>query len=333
MEQLIAGIPDVLYIPRLRMDPPLKWLETHPEEVCVFEGTSTDLQDIVELVRQGKVNKTFNMDDEPMATGMLPMRCDEPIGMQSFSSKVWVKDACVALEKAVEHFMPMKGIADMIRLIECWRALMWIIFPPPKPYSEPQPGGYGGSSVPVASIMRRKVWVEELDNRTHLTWEPIEYPEGINVRATDNLEETANVYWREVCKLEQDNVNWWWMDQGDPQHRWYDSDELMEVFADQVKVHHYRTVDLSELDITDYKLIFLRNPQRLTKESVEDIHKRMACGGRIFFCDLPAVCAGEFSLERVYEITGMHVKPVRTKDGKRIEFVIDDGMDEIIHFL
>ena len=48
---LVDRVPDMLYIPRLRLDPPLKWLEKHPEEACIVEGGSTDVQDILEWQR------------------------------------------------------------------------------------------------------------------------------------------------------------------------------------------------------------------------------------------------------------------------------------------
>jgi hypothetical protein len=102
---LFAALPDALYIPRLRLDPPFAWMEKYPEEICVFEGESTDPEVIRELVKQGRVNNTYDMTAEPRPNGIQPLRLDEPIGLQSFSSKKWLRDAEKALEAVINHVM------------------------------------------------------------------------------------------------------------------------------------------------------------------------------------------------------------------------------------
>ena len=94
-----------MYIPRLRLDPPFAWMEKYPEEICVFEGESTDPEVIRELVKQGRVNNTYDMTVEPRPNGIQPLRLDEPIGLQSFSSKKWLRDAEKALEAVINHVM------------------------------------------------------------------------------------------------------------------------------------------------------------------------------------------------------------------------------------
>ena len=89
LDRLFNEFPDAYYIPRLRLDPPFAWMEKYPEELCVFEGESTDPEVIREFVRQGKVNNTYDMTVSPRPNGLQPLRLDEPIGLQSFSSKKW----------------------------------------------------------------------------------------------------------------------------------------------------------------------------------------------------------------------------------------------------
>lgn len=361
LEKFFSVLPDAYYIPRLRLDPPFAWMEKHPEEVCVFSDGPTDPLEIKKLVEEGRVNNTYDMTKEPRPNGLQPLRLEEPIGLQSFSSKLWVKDACKALEATIKHILegPYKdrfvgfhicfgGTCELLHWgnggskigdfsIKHTKAFfewalkkygtlqelrkMWhkpnltyenafvpspahrasidepgsevinrdyalfhsqtvkdaflelaktskrlapdlavgvfygyeeyghehlddILASPyvdylsaPKPYLDPQPGGKGGSVPKVASIMRKKTFIEEIDNRPHTAWDPRKFASHINVEPAKNLMESANVLWREVCKLEQVNASWWWMDQGDAKHRWYDDDELMSVVADQLKVH------------------------------------------------------------------------------------------------
>lgn len=369
LDRLFAALPEALYIPRLRLDPPFAWMEKHPEEICVFEGESTDPQVVKELVKCGNVNNTYDMTVEPRPNGLQPLRLDEPIGLQSFSSKKWLLDAEKALEAVINHIMsgPHKdrfigfhicfgGTCELLHwgnggervgdfsakhtedfynwavakygshkaLCEAWhmpgltrgsfsvpgaavrfkkgkslaefyrtdsdgcRVRDYELFhsesltdafltlakkakelcpdlavggfygyegyghehldkilssefvdylSAPKLYDDPVPGGRGGSVAKIASIMNKKLWIEEIDNRPHTAWDPRKFAAHVNVEPAKNLDESANVLWREMCKLEQEGASFWWMDQGDAKHRWYDSDELMAVISDMVKVH------------------------------------------------------------------------------------------------
>lgn len=367
--KLFSVVPDAYYIPRLRLDPPFAWMKKHPEEICVFSDGPVDPSEIEKLVSEGRVNNTYDMTTPPRPNGLQPLRLEEQIGLQSFSSELWVKDACKALEAAINHILEgpyadrfigfhicFGGTCELLHWgnggsktgdfstkhtkaffdwsLEKYGAIegvrkawdmpnltrenafvplpsdrAWMKDTPesvyrknsrdvisadydlfhsqtvkdaflelaktakrlapdlavgvfygyenyghehmddilsspyvdylsaPKPYSDPQPGGRGGSVPKVASIMNKKMFIEEVDNRPHTAWDPRKYSSHINVVPAENSVESANVLWREVCKLEQDNASWWWMEQGDAEHLWYDNDELMEIVSDQVKVH------------------------------------------------------------------------------------------------
>lgn len=369
LDRLFTALPDALYIPRLRLDPPFAWMEKYPEEICVFEGEATDPQIVKELVKRGNVNNTYDMTVDPRPNGLQPLRLDEPIGLQSFSSKKWLNDAEKALEAVIKHVMsgPYKdrfvgfhicfgGTCELLHwgnggdrigdfslkhtedfynwavakygshesLCKAWqmpdltrdgftvpgaaarfkksrslaefyrtdsdgcRVRDYELFhsesltdaflrlakkakelcpelavgvfygyegyghehldkllssdfvdylTAPKLYDDPVPGGRGGSVAKIASIMSKKLWIEEIDNRPHTAWDPRKFASHVNVEPAKNLEESANVLWREMCKLEQEGASFWWMDQGDAKHRWYDSDELMKVIKDMVGVH------------------------------------------------------------------------------------------------
>ena len=361
LDRLFSELPDAYYIPRLRLDPPFAWMEKYPEELCVFEGESTDPEVIRELVRQGRITSTYDMKAEPRPNGLQPVLLDEPIGLQSFSSKKWLCDAEKALEAVIDHIMSgphadrfvgfhicfggtcellhwgnggerigdfstkhtdafyewaiakygspealsaawqmpklnrerfavpdaakrfrkpktiselyfADGTGCMVRDYElfhsesvaesflvlakkakemCPELAVGVFYgyegyghehldkilssdyvdylTAPKLYDDPEPGGRGGSVAKIASVMNKKLWIEEIDNRPHTAWDPRKFASHISVEPAKNLEESANVLWREMCKLEQEGASFWWMDQGDAKHRWYDSDELMSV--------------------------------------------------------------------------------------------------------
>jgi hypothetical protein len=84
--------------------------------------------------------------------------------------------------------------------------------------------------------MRKKLWVEELDNRPHTSWHPRKFAAQINVEPAADFFESATVLWRESCKLKQDGASFWWMDQGDAKHRWYDDADLIALVSDMVKL-------------------------------------------------------------------------------------------------
>jgi hypothetical protein len=65
--------------------------------------------------------------------------------------------------------------------------------------------------------------------------------------------------------------------------------------------------DISEIDLSKYKLLIFSNPMLLTKEKLNNIQSRIGKDCQIMFADLPGVCAGDFSLDRVFELTGMKV--------------------------
>ncbi len=96
MEALLKGYPERWFVPRIAMDPPDDWLRTHPEEVCVYWKGPQTPQEIAAMVGTPQHDRIGWDDDQKPYP-------DEKIANQSFSSKLWVGDACIALEKLIEH--------------------------------------------------------------------------------------------------------------------------------------------------------------------------------------------------------------------------------------
>ncbi len=88
----------------------------------------------------------------------------------------------------------------------------------PKSYWQSAAGDPGGEMAPTRSVNRRKLWVDECDNRTHLSNEASQHPAA-------DAAETYAVHWREWCKNMAHNSGLWYMDLGGG---WFDDDGIIE---------------------------------------------------------------------------------------------------------
>jgi hypothetical protein len=70
---------------------------------------------------------------------------------------------------------------------------------------------------PAVSVNRRKLWVDECDNRTHLADEASQHPANC-------AEETYVIHWREWCKNVSHNSGLWYMDLGGG---WFDDEGII----------------------------------------------------------------------------------------------------------
>lgn len=101
-------------------------------------------------------------------------------------------------------------------------------FAAPKSYYRNQAGDAGGVLSTTQSINLKKLWLDELDNRTHLA-------RGVDPEWTsESFHTTRTVFWREFAKNLADNSGFWWMDLGGG---WFDSDEVMNEFATLVRAN------------------------------------------------------------------------------------------------
>ncbi|MCK5845325.1 MAG: hypothetical protein KAG97_11500, partial [Victivallales bacterium] len=89
-------------------------------------------------------------------------------------------------------------------------------FAAPKSYYRNAPGEPGGELGPAQSVNRKKLWLEELDNRTHLC--------KSDEQQCKDMNDTRSVMWREFSKTLSHGSGFWWMDLGGG---WYDSPEIL----------------------------------------------------------------------------------------------------------
>lgn len=98
-------------------------------------------------------------------------------------------------------------------------------FAAPKSYYRSGPGEPGGEMAPAVSVNRNKLWLDECDNRTHLSNETSQ-------SAAKNAAETYTVLLRELCKNISHDSGFWFMDLGGG---WYADEELMNYVAGLIR--------------------------------------------------------------------------------------------------
>lgn len=148
-------------------------------------------------------------------------------------------------------------------------------FAAPKSYIRCCPGEPGGEMAPALSVNRQRLWVDECDNRTHLTV-------GDNHQNASTPEETYAVQLRELCKNISHNSGLWYMDLGGG---WYDDSGIMNNISHLMKASE--KIRLSEhkscaeiVVIVDEKSIMKTYPN-VTRKTEDFLRELQLCGAPI----------------------------------------------------
>ena len=196
-------------------------------------------------------------------------------------------------------------------------------FAAPKSYYRCAPGEPGGEMAPAVSVNRKKLWVDECDNRTHLA-------RADRYANATCLEDTYCVLLRELCKNISHDSGLCYMDLGGG---WYDNQELMNyivrlmdasdkirkishesvseiaVFVDEESILHTHPdvtrpleellrklqlagapldvrffYDVGEVDLSSIKLAVLLTPWCLCDRDLKELRSAIAKDGHILFC-------------------------------------------------
>lgn len=379
LENLYNTIPDAYFLPRVFMDAPLKWCKSHPEDLLVYFNGPRTREEIAELI--GTPAHDWYGFNQISVDGSRA-NIDGLIGLESFSSPRWLKDASEALRRLMEHIqnskwadriigyhiaygccgetttwgsweksLDRKGdygitatqefikyahehgkncngvptptqrfvmeendlahlflqteqdkqsvlyskfISDVnINAMEAFGKTVkafdsnllvgvffgYIIEVPhssnaghlgferlvnsqyidfvsgPKGYYRVDPYGPGfGQAVPN-TISRKKIWVDEIDNRTHLT--DMSQFTYIDTSAAKDMDETRAVYWREFSKNIAFNQGYWWMDL---MGGWLDSECIQNEIRilNEMSKRLYQEID-SYQSVTEILLIIDEN--------------------------------------------------------------------------
>ena len=213
----------------------------------------------------------------------------------------------------------------------------------PKGYRNVEPGGPGMEQTPPMSINRKKIFIDELDVRTHLSCWP----------DAKDMGGTRTMLWREFSKCMQSASGFWWMDL---HGGWFDSKEVMDeikkieaaakdmraekreptaqvlIVTDTESFHcakpslrlhrdlvvdtiarirmagapadHYRLSDLKSIDLSGYKAVLFINCFRVTDSDWAEISGKMSPNTSLVWHYAPAVWSDSYDPARSESITG-----------------------------
>lgn len=217
----------------------------------------------------------------------------------------------------------------------------------PKGYYRNTAGDPGGEQGPSYSINKKKIWLDEIDNWTHLDKRP---------NKAKNLFETRTLILREAVKNLSLDQGFWWMDLGEG---WYDMPEIMGyikeinnakntikmkkhksiseilIVVDEISIKSMsasygltggllynlqselrligapvdtlRLADLYEADLSQYKMIVFANTFKIDN-TMREILKENAKGKTYIWNYAAGIINSEFSLENVKELTGFDIR-------------------------
>ena len=148
-------------------------------------------------------------------------------------------------------------------------------FAAPKSYRRSAPGEPGGEMAPTVSVNATSLWLDECDNRTHLSSDTIG---GVAA----NAEETYAVQLREFCKNISHNSGLWYMDLGG---NWYNDSGIMKNIEKIVtannklrKMPHESVAEIAI--IVDENAVLKGHPNHVLKTE-EFIRELQLCGAHI----------------------------------------------------
>ncbi|MEE1223742.1 MAG: hypothetical protein UH081_00615 [Clostridia bacterium] len=120
LDAVLGSNPDILYMPRVKLNAPVGWCKNHPDDIFVYEGFEDTPQRLSELCGSDKHDWFgFNSNGYSVNGGDGSFKDDRKnidgiIGLQSFSSPQWLSDACKALEKLIMHINNLKYANQII---------------------------------------------------------------------------------------------------------------------------------------------------------------------------------------------------------------------------
>ncbi len=234
----------------------------------------------------------------------------------------------------------------------------------PKGYRNVAPGESGMEQTPPMSVNLDKIFIDELDVRTHLSLWP----------DAKNMEGTRTMLWREFAKCMQSRSGFWWMDL---HGGWFDSPEIMreiekiEAAAKQIRAKppkrtaevlivsdnesflyskpswqlhrdlvvdtisrirmagapadHYRLADLGRIDLSGYKAAVFINCVRITGERWAEISPRLRPDATLVWHYAPAVWGEKYDPARGEKITGFKLAERKTRKVETVEFADGSG--------
>lgn len=154
-------------------------------------------------------------------------------------------------------------------------------FAAPKSYYRNDIKSPGGELCCAQSVNLKKLWVDELDNRTYLS------EERIDGQYSKDFEETQGVMRREFAKNLSHDSGFWWMDLGGG---WYDSPKLMEEIQNLVKLNddlrkkEHKSISDVLIVVDEKSGFYMRANRHLRRGFMEDFSYEAKMAGVL--CDM-----------------------------------------------
>lgn len=191
----------------------------------------------------------------------------------------------------------------------------------PKGYFATEAGRSGGEQACPMSVVRKKIWFDELDNNTHI---------GKRFHAAHlapaTMSETSTVYWREICKeLAWGNLNFWFMDLAG---NWFDDREIMDemerIIAFYKEMRKKPRAPVSEiLLVTDDRSTMYHNADRRmmgsTGEGVlnDTACELLSCGAPVDIYRLSELCEIDTSCYKMVVFANSYFADEKTAEKMR----------------
>ena len=190
----------------------------------------------------------------------------------------------------------------------------------PKIYYRCGAGQPSGSQAVSMSVARKKIWLDELDNDTHIAqlWQ-----EDSNHPTT--FSETKTILWREVARnLAWHNQNFWWMDL---YGGWFEDEEIMQVIGQLVEFNrNMRKQDYQSVS----EILFVTDEKALAYQTADEVFTGCRTvgilnqtGAELKLCGAPV---DEYRLEDLKDLPLSQYKMIVFNNA----FVLDKDMQEII---
>lgn len=137
LETLFKHDPKGLYIPRVKLNVPVDWCRQNPEDVFVYYegiGVRDKIPEVVGTLRHDYLGYDapdgyyMASDDAENKEIIGRPNVNSLISLQSFSSKKWLEDGAVALEKLIDHIEEKYGdriIGYHIAYGACGESMKW----------------------------------------------------------------------------------------------------------------------------------------------------------------------------------------------------------------
>ncbi len=118
LDKILGDKPDAYYMPRVKLNVPIDWCAAYPGEVFVYENGPTDVEEIRKLTGTEK-HDWYGYESSKGYAVSGPTKGTRPnlngvIGLQSYTSKQWLKDAGEAMRRFVEHLEGSKYAKQII---------------------------------------------------------------------------------------------------------------------------------------------------------------------------------------------------------------------------